>query len=107
MSGSPTPIQCAVRPSVIPSQHDPQVAQPRHSACYAYSHQKLTVKGTFGHPTGVDVARVRFLDVQSAPRSVRLNGKAVGKSAVTFDSTRGVLDVSLQIPFDRSFTVEY
>ncbi|KAI0648507.1 alpha-glucosidase [Trametes meyenii] len=77
------------------------------SVSFKFKGGKLTVKGTFGHPTGVDVARVRFLDVQSAPKSVKFNGKAVGKDAVAYDSERHVLDVTLKTPFTRGFTVEY
>ncbi|KAI0657124.1 alpha-glucosidase [Cubamyces menziesii] len=74
---------------------------------FAFKHQTLTVKGTFGHPLGVNVARVRFLDVQSAPRSVKVNGKTVEKSAIAHDAQAGVLDVTLNTPFTRGFTVEY
>lgn len=74
---------------------------------FAYKAQKLTVKGSFGHPTGVDVARVRFLDVQHAPKSVKYNGKAVAKDALTFDAQSGVLDVVLKVPFKQGFTVEF
>ncbi|KAI0648521.1 alpha-glucosidase [Trametes meyenii] len=77
------------------------------SVSFKFKGGKLTVKGSFGHPTGVDVARVRFLDVQSAPKSVKFNGKAVGKDAVAYDSERHVLDVALRTPFVRGFTVEY
>ncbi|KAH9857437.1 alpha-glucosidase [Lenzites betulinus] len=74
---------------------------------FAYKAQKLIVKGSFGHPTGVDVARVRFLDVQHAPKSVKYNGKAVAKDAQTFDAQSGVLDVVLKVPFKQGFTVEF
>ncbi|KAI0823812.1 alpha-glucosidase [Trametes gibbosa] len=74
---------------------------------FAYARQKLTVKGAFGHPTGVDVARVRFLDVQRAPKSVQYNGRAVAKETVVFDAQRGVLDVALKIPFKSGFTLEF
>ncbi|CDO71936.1 Glycoside Hydrolase Family 31 protein [Trametes cinnabarina] len=74
---------------------------------FAFSHQKLTVTGTFGHPTDVDVARVRLLGVQVAPRAVNINGKAINKSAVSYDSSKGVLDVTLKTPFNRGFTIQY
>ncbi|KAI0669390.1 alpha-glucosidase [Trametes maxima] len=74
---------------------------------FKFKDGKLTVKGSFGYRTGVDVARVRFLDVQSAPKSVKFNGKAVGKDAVAYDSERHVLDVTLKTPFTQGFIVEY
>ncbi|TFK83789.1 glycoside hydrolase family 31 protein [Polyporus arcularius HHB13444] len=73
---------------------------------FAYKGGKLTVKGTFGYPTGVDVSRVRFANTKSTPKTVRLNGKAVTPDKIAFDSATGVLDVTLGIPFKSSFTVE-
>ena len=73
---------------------------------FTYKAGKLTVKGSFGHATGVNVARVRFANAKSAPRQVRLNGKAVDKSKVAFDAETGVVDVSLGIPFKSSFVLE-
>ena len=73
---------------------------------FAYKSGKLTVKGSFGYSTGVNVSRVRFANTKSAPKTVKLNGKAVRAEKVAFDSATGVLDVSLDIPFKSSFTVE-
>ena len=73
---------------------------------FAYKGGKLTVQGHFGHPTGVNVARVRIAGVTSAPREARLNGKAVGGDRVAFDASVGVVDVSLGIPFKAGFTLE-
>ncbi|KAI8974202.1 alpha-glucosidase [Trametes punicea] len=81
--------------------------QTHTSVSFSFAHQKLTVKGSFGHPVGVDVARVRFLGVQNAPLSVEFNGKTVSKSAIAYNPENGVLDVTLKIPFTQSFTVEY
>ncbi|OJT01982.1 hypothetical protein TRAPUB_7516 [Trametes pubescens] len=77
------------------------------NVAFAYKKQKLTVKGTFGHATGVDVARVRFLDVASAPKSVKFNGKTVAKNAIAFDAASRVLDVALKTPFNSGFTAEF
>ncbi|KAI0761474.1 alpha-glucosidase [Trametes elegans] len=74
---------------------------------FTYQDKKLTVEGSFGHPTDVNVARVRFADVQSKPQNVKLNGNAVEEGKIAFDSERGVLDVSLAIPFTEGFTIEY
>ncbi|KAI0695583.1 alpha-glucosidase [Cerioporus squamosus] len=73
---------------------------------FAYKGGKLTVKGSFGYPTGVNVSRVRFANTKSAPKIVKLNGKAVSADKVAFDSTTDVLEVTLGIPFKSSFTVE-
>ena len=76
------------------------------SVSFAYAKGKLTVKGSFGYATGVNVSRVRFANTKSAPKSVKLNGKAVGADKVAFDSVNEVLDVTLGIPFKSGFTVE-
>ena len=73
---------------------------------FAYAKGKLTVKGSFGYATGVNVSRVRFANTKSAPKSVKLNGKAVGADKVAFDSANGVVDVTLDIPFKSGFIVE-
>ena len=73
---------------------------------FAYKNGKLTVKGAFGHPTGVKVSRVRFANVQAAPKSVKYNGKAVAAGEVAYDAENKVLDVTLGVPFKSGFTVE-
>ncbi|KAI0367995.1 hypothetical protein BV20DRAFT_1054381 [Pilatotrama ljubarskyi] len=79
----------------------------KRSMSFAFKNKKLTVKGTFGHPTGVDVAHVRFAGVNSAPHTVKVHGKAVGKAAFAYDSEKGVVDVTLKTPFNKGFSVEY
>ncbi|TBU29276.1 alpha-glucosidase [Dichomitus squalens] len=76
------------------------------SVSFAYNRGKLTVKGSFGYATGVNVSRVRFANTKSAPKSVKFNGKAVSADKVAFDSANGVLDVTLGIPFKSNFIVE-
>ncbi|KXN82694.1 putative alpha/beta-glucosidase agdC [Leucoagaricus sp. SymC.cos] len=68
---------------------------------------KLDVRGSFGFATGVNVARVRFLNVQSKPKTIGVNGKSVGASDVAYDSSNKVLDVSVDLAFRNNFSVEY
>lgn len=67
----------------------------------------LEVVGLFGFPTGVDVARVRFLGVAKAPRSVKLNGKEVEQHHVSHDAGSQVLSVELGIAFKEGFSVQF
>ena len=67
----------------------------------------LTVKGSFGYPLKVDVARVRFLGVVKKPLIVLINGRLAKGGSFTFDKSTGVLDVPVQLPFTQGFTVQY
>jgi alpha-glucosidase len=68
---------------------------------------KLDVKGNFGFPTGVNVARARFLNVQSAPKEVKVNGGKVNSSSFEHDATNKVLDVTVGVAFDKDLSVEF
>ncbi|KAI0806671.1 alpha-glucosidase [Fomes fomentarius] len=73
---------------------------------FAYESGRLTVRGNYGYALGVNLARVRFANAKSAPKSVTLNGKAVSKDKVAFDSATGVVDVALDVPFKSSFVLQ-
>ena len=77
------------------------------TVAFTFSHGTLKVNGQFGYELGVNVARVRFANMQSTPRMVVLNGKAVETSKVTFDADVGVLDVVLDTPFISGFTLAF
>ncbi|KAI1785629.1 galactose mutarotase-like domain-containing protein [Ganoderma leucocontextum] len=66
----------------------------------------LDVRGWYGHATGANVSRVRFANTKSASTRVMLNGRAVAADRLAFDSSTGVLDVTLDIPFKSSSVVE-
>ncbi|KAF9443144.1 glycoside hydrolase family 31 protein [Macrolepiota fuliginosa MF-IS2] len=66
---------------------------------------KLDVRGSFGFATGVKVARVRFLNVLNVPKRVRVNGANVYTS--NYDATNKVLDVDVDVAFDKNISVEY
>ncbi len=68
---------------------------------------RLTVDGTFVESTGVKVASAVFLNVDSKPSRVELNGSSVKDSQISFDSKTKVLTVTLGIDFDAGFTVSY
>ncbi|KAI0344944.1 alpha-glucosidase [Trametopsis cervina] len=76
-------------------------------AKFAYKNGTLTTTGSFGHDLGVNLARVRFLNVGAAPAHVKVNAKTVGASAVTYNATNKVLDVAFNATFDRGFTVQF
>lgn len=67
----------------------------------------LDVHGAFNYENGVKVARVRFLNVQKAPTWVTVNDKQLGESLIAYDALNKVLDVTINIKFDRNFSVEY
>ena len=64
-------------------------------------------KRRFGFPTGVNIARVRFLGVSTSPSSVKLNGKDVKQENVSHDGNSQVLSVELDIAFNHGFTVQF
>ncbi|XP_006458746.1 hypothetical protein AGABI2DRAFT_183688 [Agaricus bisporus var. bisporus H97] len=72
----------------------------------SFKEGKLDVKGTFDFPTGVNVARVRFLNVEKAPKKVKVNGKNLGHSRIKHDATNKVLDVTVDVAFDKDLSVE-
>jgi len=67
----------------------------------------LNVSGTFHYDTGVKLAHVRFLNVQKAPTRMTIDGKQSGDSFTAYDALNKVLDVVVDIKFDRNFLVEY
>ena len=74
---------------------------------FTYKKSTLTVSGFFGYPTGVKVARVKFLNVAQAPKTVKLNGRALKSDAFTYDSSSKVLVATLAVPFTQGFVVQY
>lgn len=68
---------------------------------------KLNVKGKFDFPTGVKVARVQFLNVQSVPKAVEVNGKKVNSSGFAYEATNKVLDVTVGVSLDNNLSVEF
>ncbi|KXN83828.1 putative alpha/beta-glucosidase agdC [Leucoagaricus sp. SymC.cos] len=63
---------------------------------------KLDVRGSFGFATGVNVARIHFLNVQSKPMTIGVNSKDVA-----YDSSNKILDVTVSLAFRNNFSVEY
>lgn len=74
---------------------------------FAFTKGVLTVSGKFGYPLGVNVARVRFLGVANAPKSVQVNGGKVAGAAISYNKDAQILDVTLNTPFTKDFTVWY
>ena len=74
---------------------------------FTYKKGTLVAKGRFGYPLKVNVGRVRFLGVTSAPHTVLVNGHAAKKGSFTFDKSSGVLNVIVELPFTSGFTVQY
>ncbi|KAF8162646.1 alpha-glucosidase [Crassisporium funariophilum] len=68
---------------------------------------KLDVSGKFGYKTGVKTARVRFLGVDARPKVVLVDWKPVRGSAIAYDAATKVLDVTIDSPFVKSFSVQY
>ncbi|KAI0081490.1 alpha-glucosidase [Panus rudis PR-1116 ss-1] len=74
---------------------------------FSFKKSTLTVSGKFGFATGVKVARVKFLNVVTAPKSVKVNGKAVKAGSVSYDNSTKVLTAELGIKFNQGFKVQY
>jgi alpha-glucosidase len=72
-----------------------------------FANSTLDVEGEFGFDTGVNVSRVRFLNVQSVPGDVMVNGAPVDDSDVGYDATNKVLDVVVGVAFDSNLSVQY
>ncbi|KAF9528284.1 alpha-glucosidase [Crepidotus variabilis] len=70
---------------------------------FKFSKNKLTVSGKFGYNLGVKVARVRFLNVQAAPKQAVQDGKVCQSS---YDAKNKVFDVTLDRPFNQGFVVQ-
>jgi alpha-glucosidase len=67
---------------------------------FSFEDQNLAMWGTFGYPLGVNLARVRILGVQQAPRELYVNGEA---TKIVYDPVRMVLDVKIGQPFTHEF----
>ena len=82
---------------------------PKTTTNVSFNYKKglLTVNGQFGHALGVNVSRVRFLGVSAAPKTVKVNGLKVHSSAYSYDKNSQVLDVTLNSPFTKGFTVQH
>ncbi|KZT11187.1 glycoside hydrolase family 31 protein [Laetiporus sulphureus 93-53] len=70
----------------------------------AYKNGTLTVAGTFGYETCVNVSSVLFLGIDKAPGSVQVNGQDAVSG--THDSVRKVFTVPINLPFDQDFSVK-
>ncbi|EKM56094.1 glycoside hydrolase family 31 protein [Phanerochaete carnosa HHB-10118-sp] len=77
------------------------------SVSFSYQNGTLAVAGEFGYSMGVNVSRVRFLGVVSAPTTVKANGQTVQSGAISYDKDSQVLDVTLDTPFNEGFTVQH
>ena len=75
------------------------------TVAFTFANGTLKVEGQFGYELGVNVARVRFANMQSAPGNVTLDGEVIDAIKVAFDADAGVLDVALDVPFDANFTL--
>ncbi|PVF92317.1 hypothetical protein CPB86DRAFT_744413 [Serendipita vermifera] len=77
-------------------------------AKYTYSNKKLSVQSNGGYNGGnVKYARVKILGVASTPSGVRVNGRSVGQSSVTYNSTSQVVSVNVTQSLSSSFTLEW
>ncbi|KJA15188.1 glycoside hydrolase family 31 protein [Hypholoma sublateritium FD-334 SS-4] len=67
----------------------------------------LDVSGKFGYATGVNVSRIRFLAVGTAPKQVYLNSMVLKSTQFSYDTRNKVLDVTVREPFVHGFSVQY
>lgn len=74
---------------------------------FSYKQGLLTATGKFGYALGVKVSRVRFLGVSSAPKTVKVNGLEVHGTAFSYNKDSQILDVTLNTPFTKGFTVQH
>ena len=72
-----------------------------------FKNKLLRVSGSFKRPTGVNVSRVRLLGVAVAPKAVLFNGVPIKSSQVSYNTETKVLDVSINQPFTKGFSVLY
>ncbi|PVG01300.1 alpha-glucosidase [Serendipita vermifera] len=77
-------------------------------AKYTYSNKKLRVQSDGGYNAGnVKYGRVKILGVESAPSGVRVNGRSVGQSSVTYNSTSQAVSINVTQSLSSSFTLEW
>ncbi|KAJ8522623.1 hypothetical protein ONZ45_g829 [Pleurotus djamor] len=69
----------------------------------SFEGNRLEVQRSFGYETGVRVARVRFLGIQRGVERVQLGDRVIG--GTIFNETVQVLDVPLDILFDKGFSI--
>jgi alpha-glucosidase len=69
----------------------------------SYDNGTLSVNGSFGYETGVNVARILVLGVASAPGGASVDGK---QATFTYDSATQVVSVDVGIPFNSAFQVK-
>lgn len=74
---------------------------------FDYHNGTLVTKGKFDYPLGVNLARVRVLNVASAPKTVKVNSKKIVGSAVAYNGTNKVLDVAFNTTFNQGFTLQF
>jgi len=70
----------------------------------SYAAQTLAVQGSFQYDAGVDVNRVRFLNVLKQPKSAVVNGK---EAKLSYSALTKVLEVEVGLPLTRGFKVGY
>ncbi|KDQ59876.1 glycoside hydrolase family 31 protein [Jaapia argillacea MUCL 33604] len=72
-----------------------------------YSQGKLCVNGWYDYPTGVNVARVLFLGVDTEPGSVVVGcGSSTNNATFSYDAASKVVNATLDIPFNGDFWVQ-
>ncbi|KAF5348995.1 hypothetical protein D9758_012736 [Tetrapyrgos nigripes] len=73
---------------------------------FSYGDNALTVNGTFGFDLGVSIRRVRLLGASAevGAKNVSVNGLE-GNITTSYDAEKGVVDVAIGVPFDKSFEV--
>lgn len=74
---------------------------------FGFHNNTLTVSGHFGYDLGVKLARVRILNVNTAPKIIKVNSKKIFDSAVVYNSSNKVLDVTFNATFNKSFMLQY
>ena len=82
-----------------------------------FKNGKLEMRGDFGFKpdgvNGVKISLVRFLGVESKPDRVEVNGDHLRDGddgsgpGFSYDSTKKVLDVVIDLPFEDDITVKY
>jgi alpha-glucosidase len=71
---------------------------------FTFKNQTLTMSGDFGYPLGVNLAAVRILGVQQAPKEVLVDGKGI---QLTHNQTALSVDAKIGQPFTKLFEVSY
>jgi len=77
------------------------------SVTFEYQNGSLNVTGTFGFDLGVNIADVKFLGVEQAPKNVSVSDGSGQLKGVSFEYDAGtkVVEVSIGIPFNKGFEV--